>query len=115
MDFKVLIVGTGIAGLAAAIALKDKGHSVTIVEATSQLQPIGGIITIQANANRVLVSLGVYESLLKICGASPFAPDARRYKDGKLLTQRHADLYEEKFGYPYAISIDIIWDVTDQW
>jgi len=46
MRLRAVIVGTGIAGLGTAIALKDKGHIVTVVESTSQLQPIGGIITI---------------------------------------------------------------------
>lgn len=100
MPFKIVIVGTGIAGLGAAIALKDKGHIVTIVEATSELQPIGGIITIQANANRVLDSWGVYESLLKICDAPPFAPGARRYRDGQFLIERPPELYKNEYGYP---------------
>lgn len=33
----ILIVGGGIAGLAAAIALRIKGHNVTILEAAAQV------------------------------------------------------------------------------
>lgn len=100
MPLKTVIVGTGIAGLGTAIALKDKGHIVTVVEATSQLQSIGGIITIQANANRILDSWGVYEVLLTICAASLFAPCARRYKDGEFIIKRPPELYKKEYGYP---------------
>jgi salicylate hydroxylase len=106
MPLKAVIVGTGIAGLGTAIALKDKGHIVTVVEATSQLQPIGGIITIQANASRILDSWGVYEALLTICAATLFAPCARRYKDGEFLIKRPPELYKNEYGYPYVSSRD---------
>ena len=106
MPLKAVIVGTGIAGLGTAIALKDKGHIVTVVESTSQLQPIGGIITIQANASRVLDSWGVYEALLMICAATLFAPCARRYKDGEFLIKRPPELYKNEYGYPYVPSRD---------
>jgi salicylate hydroxylase len=106
MPLKAVIVGTGIAGLGTAIALKDKGHIVTVVESTSQLQPIGGIITIQANASRVLDSWGVYEALLTICAATLFAPCARRYKDGEFLIKRPPELYKNEYGYPYVSSRD---------
>ncbi|KAE9364905.1 FAD/NAD(P)-binding domain-containing protein [Stipitochalara longipes BDJ] len=100
MPFKIVIVGTGIAGLGAAIALADKGHNVTIVEATSQLQPIGGIIVLQANASRVLDKLGVYQYFLATNAPTPFKRNTRRYKDGRLLIERHAEAYEKEYGYP---------------
>jgi salicylate hydroxylase len=107
MPFNIIIVGTGIAGLGAAIALTKKGHNVTVVEATSQLRPIGGIIVLQANANRVLDSLGVYESLLPICAASPYGPSTRRYKDGEFLIKKPAEAHETEYGYPYVLLIDV--------
>ncbi len=100
MPLNIIVVGTGIAGLGAAIALTDKGHNVTVLEATSQLQPIGGFITIQANGNRVLDSWGVYKSLLAICAAVPFAPDTRRYEEGEFLVRRSRGVYEKDYGYP---------------
>jgi salicylate hydroxylase len=107
MPFKIVIVGTGIAGLGAAIALANKGHNVTVVEATSQLQPIGGIIVMQANANRVLDGLGVYESFLPICAAKPFGPSTRRYKDGAFLINKPAEIHEQDYGYPYVVFISV--------
>jgi salicylate hydroxylase len=100
MPFKIVIVGTGIAGLSSAIALSDKGHSVTVVEAATKLQPIGGTIVIQANANRVLDRLGVYQSLLPICGTTPLPLRAKRYQDGDILMSRQPTDHERDFGYP---------------
>lgn len=100
MPFKIIIVGCGVAGLAAAIALAKKGHKVTILEATSKLQPIGGSIVMQANANRVLDDLGIYEELLKICAWIPFGPSTRRYKDGEFLIKKSVELHQKDFGFP---------------
>ncbi|KAK5701678.1 hypothetical protein LTR97_004496 [Elasticomyces elasticus] len=100
MPFSVIIVGTGIAGLGAATALAKKGHKVTVVEATSELRPIGGCIVLQANANRVLHSLGVYESLIPFCSPIPHGPSTRRYDTGEFLAQTSAEAHENEYGYP---------------
>ncbi len=54
-----IIVGGGIAGLAAAIALGKAGISVRIVERAAALEPIGAAITMWANAIDALDLLGV--------------------------------------------------------
>ena len=87
MSFNILIIGTGIGGLGAAIALANKGHQVTVLEATSKLQPIGGIIVMQPNANRILDQWGIYNTFLRICREQPFAVAQRRYT-GELLSKR---------------------------
>lgn len=100
MPFSIIIVGTGIAGLAAATALAKTGQNVTVVEATSQLRPIGGCIVLQANANRVLHSLGVYEALVPFCSPIPNGPSTRRYDNGEFLAQSSAGAHEKEYGYP---------------
>lgn len=55
---KVIIVGAGIAGLAASIALRRVGHEVTILERSEFKSEIGAAITITANGSRILESWG---------------------------------------------------------
>lgn len=47
MGFNIVIIGTGIGGLCAAIALAGNGHRVTVLEATAKLQAVGGLIVVQ--------------------------------------------------------------------
>ncbi|KAJ7439403.1 FAD/NAD(P)-binding domain-containing protein [Mycena galericulata] len=55
---KVSIVGAGIAGLAAATALRRQGHIVEIFEAVEVLAEIGAAISVPVNAQRVLEQFG---------------------------------------------------------
>ncbi|KAJ7108123.1 FAD/NAD(P)-binding domain-containing protein [Mycena epipterygia] len=56
---RIAIVGAGIAGLAAAAALRMEGHEVLIFESSSMNKEIGAAITLSANSLRVLTYLGV--------------------------------------------------------
>ncbi len=56
---KITIVGAGIAGLTAAIVLRRHGHSVTVLERSARLDPIGAGIVLAPNAVRALEALGV--------------------------------------------------------
>ncbi|KAL2867819.1 FAD/NAD(P)-binding domain-containing protein [Aspergillus lucknowensis] len=55
---KVIIVGAGIAGLAAGIGLRRAGHDVTIYERSSLLREVGAAINVCPNASRVLLHWG---------------------------------------------------------
>jgi salicylate hydroxylase len=48
------IVGAGIAGLAAAIALRRAGHNVEVFERSTFKNEIGAAITLTPNANLIL-------------------------------------------------------------
>jgi 2-polyprenyl-6-methoxyphenol hydroxylase-like FAD-dependent oxidoreductase len=56
---RILIVGGGIAGLTAAIALRQRGFSPELIEREPAWQAVGAGIALQPNAMRLLMNLGV--------------------------------------------------------
>ncbi|HTS47378.1 MAG TPA: FAD-dependent monooxygenase [Bryobacteraceae bacterium] len=60
---KATVVGAGIGGLTAALALRNAGIDVEIHEQTSELREVGAGISLWANAIRALAKLGLGEAL----------------------------------------------------
>ena len=60
---KVAIVGSGIAGLAAAIQLSKAGVHVDVFEAKPELTALGSGISLQGNALRVFDALGAWDDI----------------------------------------------------
>ncbi|KAM6509530.1 hypothetical protein FALCPG4_017181 [Fusarium falciforme] len=65
MPLKVIVVGAGLGGLGAAVALHQAGHDVEVFEQSSFLNEVGAAIHIPPNATRVLKSWGCDLSSLK--------------------------------------------------
>src|SRR5467141_1346752 len=61
---KILIVGAGIGGLTAAIALRQAGFEVEVFERAAELKEIGAGIGLSANAIRVLKHLGLMQQVI---------------------------------------------------
>ncbi len=59
----IAIVGAGIAGLTAALALSARGHRVDIVEQAPELSEVGAGLQLSPNATRILDRLGVLSRL----------------------------------------------------
>ena len=66
---KVLIVGAGIGGLTAAIALRARGINVEVYEAAPQLPASGTGLGLASNATKVLHALGI-DLGLEDCGCA---------------------------------------------
>ena len=99
----IIISGAGLGGLAAAIALRRRGHTVTVFERAPELGEVGAGIQIPPNSARLLLSfgLGPYISPHAI---QPTAIQMRRWENGTVigLTKLIPD-FEEKFGAPYYV------------
>ena len=59
----VTVVGGGVAGLTAAIALRQRGADVTILERASAITEVGAGLQLSPNATRVLDALGLMPAL----------------------------------------------------
>lgn len=105
--FRVAIVGGGIAGLTMAIALRRKGHQVTVIERHAGCQTVGAPVTLGANATRVLIAYGMGPVLSKynVMNGNAFVY-RRRYDNGEVITSRTSESsLTESFGAPYIIPI----------
>ncbi|MDK9695242.1 MAG: FAD-dependent oxidoreductase [Siculibacillus sp.] len=61
----IIIAGGGIGGLTTALALARTGHRVTVLEQSPVLAEVGAGIQLSPNASRVLVDLGLHDSLAR--------------------------------------------------
>ncbi|MGB3264671.1 MAG: FAD-dependent urate hydroxylase HpxO [Microcoleus sp.] len=82
-DLKVVIIGAGIGGLTAGIALQQAGYQVEIYDRVKELRPAGAGISLWSNGVKVLNRLGLGEKMAKIGGQM----DRMEYrtKTGQLL------------------------------
>lgn len=80
----VIIVGAGIAGMAAAIALHQKGVDVTVLEQAPALKEIGAGIQLAANGSLVLRELGLEEAVAQK-GVIPQSYEMRDISTGKFI------------------------------
>src|SRR6516165_2981266 len=98
---KVLIVGGGIGGLTAALALKFRGINALLFEQAAAFREVGAGIQLSCNATRVLTALGVGEALARIA-VYPQGRDYRAWDSGeRLFWTPLGKRAEMTFGAPY--------------
>lgn len=82
---KAPIIGGGIGGLAAAVALRQQGIEAVVCERAPELKEVGAGITLWTNAVRALRKLGLGDALAAV--STPLDRSEIRSWNGKLLAQ----------------------------
>ena len=67
-DLKAIVIGAGMAGLSAGIAMRQAGYEVEIYEKTSKLRPAGAGISLWSNGIKILNKLGLGKEVAAIGG-----------------------------------------------
>jgi 2-polyprenyl-6-methoxyphenol hydroxylase-like FAD-dependent oxidoreductase len=98
---KTLVVGAGIGGLAAAIALRRAGIDVDVFERAERIEEIGAGIALWANGIRALDSLGVGQAIHAASVQYPMG--GLRTADGDVLTSVSASDLQRLFDVPIII------------
>jgi salicylate hydroxylase len=96
----VAIIGAGLGGLGAAIALRQQGHKVTIYERRDFGGEVGASLSCASNGSKFLVEWGV-----DIPKAKPVVLRSlilHDWKSGAIQNQYGLGDYKEKFGTDYV-------------
>jgi FAD-dependent urate hydroxylase len=102
-NLKVIIIGAGIGGLTAGIALRQAGFEVKIFDKVQTLRPVGAGISLWSNGVKVLNRLGLGTQIAKIGGRM----ERMQYRNqsGELLNQIPLQPLIESVGQrPYPVA-----------
>jgi salicylate hydroxylase len=97
---RIAIVGGGLAGLAAANALKMFGIETAVFEAAPELGEIGAAVNTSPQAVKALRAIGVGDQIAAVGHLSP-GPYTRNMQTGEFLHFTDRFKNSEEFGAPY--------------
>jgi salicylate hydroxylase len=100
---KVLIIGGGIGGLAAALALARKGIRIELLEQAEQIGEIGAGIQLAANAFAAMDALGVGEAARGRAVFTDYLSLRDAIDTHEIARVDVGTPYREHFGNPYAV------------
>jgi len=98
---KITIIGAGLGGLTAAVAMLRKGFDVTVLEQASALKEIGAGVQLSANATGVLFKLGMGDALMTLA-CEPLGKRVRLWNTGQIWPLFDLGAVSRAmYGYPY--------------
>jgi len=96
---RVAIIGGGIGGLAAALALERRGAEVVVCEQSGALSEIGAGLNLTPNAIKAFRALGIEQEIEAIGSGSEFLM-IRSWKSGRYISRMRRGDYRKTFGAP---------------
>jgi len=103
VNTEIVIVGGGIGGLAAALALSQIGRRVMVLEQAEKFAEIGAGIQLGPNAYKMFHRLGIVEAINAIAAFPDFLM-MRDNMSGEMIAQLPAgEEFRQRFGYPYGV------------
>ncbi|TKX19832.1 FAD-binding domain-containing protein 46 [Elsinoe australis] len=94
-NFRIVIVGGGIAGLSAAITLRGPGRTITVLEKSRMNKEVGALISFQPNAQKIVESWNIQQHLDK---ARPLSDTAFQILDVNGTIRMRIPLVTGKYG-----------------
>ncbi|WP_405620433.1 FAD-dependent monooxygenase [Streptomyces sp. NBC_01508] len=98
---RAVVVGGGIGGLTAAVALRRRGWAVTVLERADALTPVGAALSVTPNAQRALDVVGLGDQVRDL---SAWQGDGGlRTPGGRWLSRTNSRAATERFGGPVVL------------
>ncbi|MFJ2672008.1 FAD-dependent oxidoreductase [Streptomyces sp. NPDC087525] len=98
---RVLVIGGGIGGLTAAVALRQRGWAVTVLERAPELAPVGAGLALAPNAQRALDVIGLGDQVRAL---SAWQGDGGlRAPSGRWLSRTSSEAAAGRFGGPVVL------------
>lgn len=98
----VIIIGGGIGGLAASVALRHKGLKVRVYERAAEFGEVGAGLQLAPNCTRILAAYGLLDEL-RALGVCPEAMVMKDALDASELTRLDLRDVEARYGFPYLV------------
>ncbi|GAA4594180.1 FAD-dependent monooxygenase [Planotetraspora phitsanulokensis] len=98
---RAVVIGGGIGGLTAAVALERAGWTVTVFEQAPSIAPVGSGLAIAPNALKALDTIGVGDEVRKLSAVQGEA--GIRRPDGRWLSRTSAEEAWARYGDPIVL------------
>ncbi|MFB6638696.1 FAD-dependent monooxygenase [Streptomyces chartreusis] len=98
---RAVVIGGGIGGLTAAVALRGSGWDVTVLERAPSLEPVGAAISLAPNSLRALDVIDVGDEIRDL--AAWQGDGGLRTPSGRWLSRTDADAVAARFGGPLVL------------
>jgi 2-polyprenyl-6-methoxyphenol hydroxylase-like FAD-dependent oxidoreductase len=96
---RIAIIGGGIGGLAAALALERRGAEIIVCEQAPAASEIGAGLHLSPNALKALRVLGVEDAVVALGSETDFLT-IRSWKSGRIISRMRPGSFRQQFGAP---------------